>query len=185
MYCHLLLNRRSSRRRFRKASYPRRPPNADEAGRHHLTKRCSLCRAVALIMSTIGYLLFGQGTADAAIKTPKKPVVDEYHAVKVVDDFQWLENADDPAVRRWSDVQNKHTRATLEKLPARPWIEDRLRRLFSGSSSSYFALTSRRGQLFLLKQSTPAQQPMLITLNSITNPSSERVIFDPNTLTSN
>jgi prolyl oligopeptidase len=123
-------------------------------------------------MCTIGYLLFGQGTADAAIRTPKKPVVDEYHGVKVVDDFQWLENADDPAVRRWSDAQNKHTRATLDKLLVRPWIEDRLRRLFSGSSASYFALSSRRGQLFLLKQSTPGHQPMLVTLNSITNLSS-------------
>jgi hypothetical protein len=77
-------------------------------------------RDVALPISAIGWLLFGPGTADAAVRTPKKPVVNEYRGVKVADDFQWLENADDPAVRRWTDLQNQHSRATLDKLPARP-----------------------------------------------------------------
>src|SRR5262245_8805711 len=100
MYCHLLLNPRTPRRRFRKTSCLRRPLNTYQADRYHLTKRCSLFREVAFVMFTIGCLLFGHATAGAAVKTPKKPVVDEYHGAKVVDDFQWLENADDPAVRR-------------------------------------------------------------------------------------
>ena len=43
----------------------------------------------------------------------KKPVTDEYHGEKIVDDYRWLEDGDSPAVRAWTDAQNKFTRAHL------------------------------------------------------------------------
>src|SRR5438552_18827079 len=46
---------------------------------------------------------------DAPPETPKKPVTDEYQGVKVEDDYQWLENDSDPAVKGWSDAQNQRT----------------------------------------------------------------------------
>jgi prolyl oligopeptidase len=120
--------------------------------------------------------------ADAAVRTPKKPVVNEYHGVKVTDDYQWLENASDPAVRRWTDAQNKQARAFLDKLPARPWVEYRLGQLLNDPSTNYFSLSWRRGRFFLMKFQPPAQQPVLITLSSVTNLDSERLILDPNQL---
>ncbi|MEI9897353.1 MAG: hypothetical protein WDN28_26720 [Chthoniobacter sp.] len=41
--------------------------------------------------------------------TEKKPVTDEYHGVKVVDDYRWLEDAGTPAVKAWTDAQNRRT----------------------------------------------------------------------------
>ena len=38
------------------------------------------------------------------VPTPKKPVTHEYHGVKVGDDYEWLEKADDPAVRHFYAV---------------------------------------------------------------------------------
>ena len=32
----------------------------------------------------------------------KKPVIDTYNTVKVTDDYRWLENFDDPAVKQWT-----------------------------------------------------------------------------------
>src|SRR5437868_4094613 len=49
-------------------------------------------------------------------KTATKPVTNDYHGVKVVDNYQWLENATDPEVRKWSAAQNQEARAYLDKL---------------------------------------------------------------------
>src|SRR6185503_19260796 len=48
--------------------------------------------------------------------------------------------------------------------------------------TNYYSLTARRGRYFMLKFQPPAQQPVLITLSSVTNLNSERVILDPNQL---
>src|SRR6476619_6340692 len=57
----------------------------------------------------------------------KKPVFNEYHGTKVEDDYQWLENDNDPAVKAWSDAENKRTRADLDGLASRTGIEKQLK----------------------------------------------------------
>ena len=56
----------------------------------------------------------------------EKPVVNEYHGIKVEDDYQWLENDDDPTVKAWSDAENTHTRAYLDSLPSHAAVEKQL-----------------------------------------------------------
>ena len=53
--------------------------------------------------------------AEPLPQTPKKPVMDEYQGVKVEDNYQWLEQEDDPAVKTWSDAQSRHTRDSPAK----------------------------------------------------------------------
>ena len=48
-------------------------------------------------------------------ETPKQPVTTTYHGVEVTDHYRWLEKADDPAVRKWVEAQDRHARATLGK----------------------------------------------------------------------
>ena len=38
--------------------------------------------------------------------TAKRPVVNEYHGVKVTDDYQWLENGEGADVKPWTVEQN-------------------------------------------------------------------------------
>jgi len=112
--------------------------------------------------------------------TPKHPVTDEYFGVTFTDNYRWLENWDDPAVKEWSASENARTREYLDQLPARAAIKDRLKQLIAGGSASYFDLQFRAGMLFAEKYQPPQQQPMLVVLRSADDPASARVIFDPN-----
>jgi len=75
--------------------------------------------------------------------TPKRPVTDEYGAIKVTDDYRWLENWDNPEVKQWSAAQNARTREYLDHLASRPAIKERLTQLISAGSARYFNLQFR------------------------------------------
>ena len=119
---------------------------------------------------------------DSFLVAARKPVTNDYHGTVVVDDYQWLENAADPAVKKWGAAQNDHARAYLDKLETRPLVKDHLQRLVAKTSPNYSSLAWRAGKLFLLKFQPPAQQPVLITLASPTNLASEKVVLDLNKL---
>jgi prolyl oligopeptidase len=112
--------------------------------------------------------------------TPKHPVTDEYQGVKVADDYRWLENWDDPAVKQWSAAENARTREYLDHLPARAAIKERLHQLAAASSASYYDLQFRAGMLFAERYQPPQEQPTLVVLRSADDPASAKVIFDPN-----
>src|SRR5438105_14662385 len=135
--------------------------------------------SVLLVFLATSLLVRG---ADRSPATPKKPVVNEYQGVKVEDDYQWLEKDDDPAVKAWSDAQNRRARAYLDKLPDRGAIEKRLTDWYAKTSPSYSSIISRPEKLFALKFQPPKQQPMLVRLSSADELKSEKVLVDPNQL---
>ena len=110
----------------------------------------------------------------------KKPVTDEYHGVKVVDDYRWLEETGTPPVKAWTDAQNRHVRAHLDALPDRAAIAARLTALYAKVTPSYGGLVARPGRLFALKFQPPKQQSLLVTLASANDLASEKVVLDPN-----
>jgi prolyl oligopeptidase len=112
--------------------------------------------------------------------TPRHPVSDDYQGVKVTDDYRWLENWDDPAVKTWSAAENARTREYLDHIPARVAIKERLRQLVAASSASYYDLQFRAGMLFAEKYQPPQQQPALVVMRTADDPASATVIFDPN-----
>src|SRR5690242_10494837 len=81
----------------------------------------------------------------------KRPVPHEYHGVKVVDDYEWLEIGNDPEVRGWSDAQNQRARSILDRLPGREDIRRRVTELATSQPPAYFAMQYRGGQLFARK----------------------------------
>src|SRR6266478_1782600 len=68
----------------------------------------------------------------------KKAVADTYHGTQVAEDYRWLENGKDPAVRQWSLKQLEVTRAYLDALPQRPALKERLAALLNTSPIRYF-----------------------------------------------
>jgi prolyl oligopeptidase len=113
--------------------------------------------------------------------TPKQPVTDEYHGVKVTEYYRWLENWDDPAVKQWSAAQNARARAYLDSLPSRAAIKQQLKGMLAGTSG-YFDLEYRGGTLFAIRDVTTKQQPYLIALRSADDVANEKLIVDPNTM---
>src|SRR5438045_8412117 len=140
--------------------------------------RFSFVFASALGVMTLPNLF----SSEPANQTPKKQVTDEYQGVKVQDDYQWLEKDDDPAVKAWSDAQNRRTSEYLDKLPDRAAIERQLTDWYAKTSPSYSGLVSRPGTLFASKFQPPKQQQMLVTLGSAEDLKSEKVVLDPNKL---
>ncbi len=112
----------------------------------------------------------------------KKPVTDEYHGVKITEDYRWLEQADDPAVKAWTEAQNKFTRTSLDKLPERAPIAARLEKLFASEPPSYGYLIARPGRIFAWKYQPPKEQQLLVTLTSVDDLKSVKVVLDPNEL---
>jgi prolyl oligopeptidase len=118
--------------------------------------------------------------------TPKRPVIDDYHGVKVTDDYRWLEAGATPEVREWSKQQNARTRAYLDALPARTAIVERLKQLYATSNTTrsvrFDDLRFSGGVLFAIETQPPKPQSFLVTLASPDDPASARAIVDPNTL---
>jgi prolyl oligopeptidase len=117
--------------------------------------------------------------------TPKKPVVDEYHGTKVIDDYRWLEKGSDPEVKQWVSAQNKVARAHLDALPARKLLQPRIKEIMTTQSPSHWGLRVEGGQMFAMKWQPPKQQAFLVVMKPSADPASERALVDPNTLDPN
>ncbi|MGH8093099.1 MAG: prolyl oligopeptidase family serine peptidase, partial [Chthoniobacterales bacterium] len=139
-----------------------------------------------VVFSLLGFLIVKLPAAEPkpAPVAEKKSVFNEYHGTKVEDDYQWLETDDDPAVKTWSDAENKRTRAYLDSLPSHAAIEKQLKDWYAKTSPSYSSIVARPGTLFAMKFQPPKQQPMLVTLASANDLKSEKVLVDPNQIDS-
>ena len=85
---------------------------------HGRTIRVALA---AMLAATAG--LAGAGGPPV---TEKRPTTDAYHGVPVIDDYRWLENWDDPAVKSWSETQNAYARSVLDALVSRSRVPVRI-----------------------------------------------------------
>jgi prolyl oligopeptidase len=147
-----------------------------------MKKRTSRLAARLVISLAVSGLLAAMSPAANPPPTEKHPVTDEYHGVKVVDDYRWLEDAGSPAVKEWTAAQNSFTRSWLDALPDRAAIQAQLTAWFAKDSPSYGGLVARPGRIFAAKFQPPKQQRLLVMLASADDPGSEKIILDPNEL---
>jgi prolyl oligopeptidase len=134
-------------------------------------------RGLALTLAAMP--VFIAATGDGPPSAAKKPVTDRYFDVEIVDDYRWLEDTSDPAVRAWSDAENAWARSILDRLPQVAEIRARVRAIAEFPSPAYSKLVWKRA-LFALKTEPPKQQAFLVTMDSPLPDRSERVVLDPN-----
>src|SRR5436309_3197315 len=104
------------------------------------TFRVTMNRVRVATMLVVWLCLLPAVSAAQPVVNSRPPLINQYHGTKVTDEYGWLENGADPAVRAWSAEQNKRARAYLDGLPMRAEIEDRLTRLLTNSGTDYFGL---------------------------------------------
>jgi prolyl oligopeptidase len=112
----------------------------------------------------------------------KRPVVDTYWGTSVPDDYRWLEDWTDLQVKAWSEAQNGWARRHLDTLPGVAALRDEVTRLRSIAIPRYYALAAAGPSLFALVFEPPKQQSWLVVMASEDDPSSARVLVDPNRL---
>ncbi len=120
------------------------------------------------------------GAAPTVPHTDERPVSDTYHGTKVIDPYRWLDDWNDPAVRRWADAQNLHTRTTLDAWPSADAVRERVKAVGGGPQRAWRSLVARPGALFALETKPPLDQPLLVVMRDAADPSAERVVVDPN-----
>lgn len=111
--------------------------------------------------------------------TPKKPVVDTYFDQQVTDDYRWLEDGADATVSQWSDAQNARARTFLDGSKARPALKQRFDELLNFEAPSWSLAAERGGLVFGWKRTPPQSQAVVVVLQSLSEPTGERVLFDP------
>ena len=119
------------------------------------------------------------------VPSASEPVTNVYHGVAVVDDYQWLEDGTNAAVREWTRQQNERTRAYFDGLDFRDGLAQELNELLADQSASYTVGDCRGGTIFATRSKPPAQQPVLVRLKSLQPPALRQVVFDPNAWNTN
>jgi prolyl oligopeptidase len=115
-------------------------------------------------------------------ETPLRPVVDEYHGVKVTDNYRWLEDNKSEETIAWTKAQSKHTRAYLDQIKFLPKIKSQLKKWSYFKAPSYYSVFTRGGSFFALKDDPPKNQALVVSLKSLDDLKTEKVLFDPNVI---
>src|SRR2546423_9738336 len=110
---------------------------------------CLVRRGAAIVIVLVLAIPFFAATKYP--NTEKKPVTKQFGNITFRDDYAWLENASDPAVKDWVAKENALTRSILDGVPARDAIAAGLTKLFKAPRITYAYVQPRGGRLFAMK----------------------------------
>jgi len=163
--------------------------------------RRTTSRGATLALATVGALgalavpmteTLALPAAAGAPRTAAEPVRETLHGVEIVDPYRWLEGSAAPDLRApeadldeldrrvdaWTDAQNAHTRAVLDRLPGRERLEARLRELLGAGEIGSPSLRGERA--FFLRREGEQAQAVLHVRAAAGGPA--RPLVDPNAL---
>jgi prolyl oligopeptidase len=147
-----------------------------------MTNRMGPSALICLLWVMASALAAEPPTAPALPATPKQPVTDRYFDTKVIDEYRWLENGSDPAVRQWSAAQEAYAQHAVSSLPQYAPLKQKLTALTRGASASFGGLTVAGNKIFAYYSDPKAQQASLVMLNESADPASRQTVLDPNRL---
>ncbi len=134
------------------------------------------------ILLALACITVMSATAPRLPHTAKKPVEDKYYGETIKDDYRWLEDWKDPAVKAWSDSENAVARAYFDSLPTRKAVLQNIEALTKSPYPSWPQVRHAGHYWFALENRPPKQQPRLVRLTSLDALGSEKVLVDPNAI---
>jgi prolyl oligopeptidase len=161
----------------------RPPPDAPPPARFCPQRRFPVRSALRLLVLCLGgAILSTTAIADEPLQYPKtKRVdhVDDYHGVKVLDPYRWLEEdvRSSKEVAEWVEAENKVTEAYLKTIPEREAIRKRLTELWN--FERYSAPVKAGKHYFYSKNDGLQNQSVLYVQGSLEG--KPFVLIDPNT----
>ena len=132
-----------------------------------------------LFINSVSSLVIAQKTNLA----PSVPVTDEYHGIKVVDEYRNLENLKDPATINWMKSQTDYANSIVGKLPYKEYfINERLK--FDKRSGYWISDLKITGNdlYFYLKKSAAEKKQKLYYRKGLKG--KEQLLYDPETFVS-
>jgi len=115
------------------------------------------------------------------VPTRRAKVVDHLFGVKVADPYRWLENGESPAVKQWIHAENRLTRSTLSRVPARAAIRRQLEKLLAIEQISLPTVKREKSgklRLFYTRRAGQQNQPVLYVRDGVQG--KDRELVDPN-----
>jgi prolyl oligopeptidase len=114
----------------------------------------------------------------------KLPVTDEYHGVKVVDDYRWLEDGKSAETEKWLAAENAYSLHYFEHAPAWNLLLHDIKNPKEKQGAAEHNLDFRGGRFFYMQlDRTVQQQPVLMTSTTLgtssSAPANARVLLDP------
>ena len=105
-------------------------------------------------------------------------MTDRHHGVTVEDPYRWLEE-DSAETAAWSDAQNQHARAILDRLPGVGTLAEELRAYVAAPITRYGGFVPAGGKLFAWRKLPTKEQRELVVMDSPEQASDARLVLDP------
>jgi prolyl oligopeptidase len=114
---------------------------------------------------------------------PVRPVVDDYFGTKMTDPYRWMEESRNPVLLDWMKAQADYTRATLDRIPGRAALFERMLALSTALPARVNEVRRLPDeQYFYLKTAANENLAKLYTRRGWEEP--ERLLLDPETMPS-
>ena len=107
---------------------------------------------------------------------PRLPLVERIGGFSIADPYRWLENAADPQVVAWSAAQDALTRPSLDAIPGREALAERLRTLLQTGREGP---PVPRGEVGFRLRRAPDQQHAVVVVGPLDDPTRIRTLIDP------
>jgi prolyl oligopeptidase len=142
----------------------------------------SLFCALAFLLLIVATVYAADDAKPSAPQAPPKaevrPLTENFHGTKVIDNYRWLEDGKSPDTQKWVEEEMAYTRSLLDPLPGRDAINKRLTELLTIGNIGVPEIAGKH--YFYTKREGLQNQPVLYVREGLNG--KDRVLIDPNQL---